>query len=97
MAKSNRFVHDDDAALSVGRGLTVAGSIIGAVVVILIVASLIPEFLTALGDTNTALSGTSTNDTTADTIKRVMPILVGVGGVFGIVGLILAAMKFRGS
>lgn len=74
-----------------------ASAIIGAIVVILIVAALIGPFISALGDTNNALNTGTTNDTVGDTILGVMPIIVAVGGVFGIVGLILAAMKFRSS
>jgi predicted transcriptional regulator YheO len=52
-----------------------------------------------VGDFNTALSDTSTNSTVVDTLMAsgVFQLMVAVGIVLGLIGLVLSAVKFRGS
>ncbi len=81
---------------STGRALAIGGAIIGAVVVLSVIASVAPTFFTELSDTNAVLNdpNTTTGDTTADGLLGIFPLLIGITGLFALVGAILVAVKF---
>jgi hypothetical protein len=70
-------------------------SIIAVVIVAAIVAATIGLFFTSIADVNNELDTADLNDTTANTIAGIYPIVLGIAAVLGIVGLVMAAMKFR--
>lgn len=74
----------------------IVATVIGAVVVILVVAAVAPQFFSALADTNEVLTdaNTTTGDTTADSLLGVFPLMIGITGLFAIVGIVLAAVRF---
>lgn len=80
-----------------GRALGIAGAIIGAVVVLSVVAAVAPTFFQELADTNAVLTSpnTTTGSTDADSLLAIFPLLIAVTGLFAIVGSILVAVKFR--
>lgn len=83
-----------------GRALGIAGGMIGALVVISVIAAVIGPYLTGVADVNTVLNdpNTTAGDATADSLLPIFPLLVGITGLFAVVGAILAGMHFtRGS
>ena len=81
------------ASFNTGKLLNVAVVVVGAVVALAILAALLPTFLGSVEDVNENLSTGTTGDATADTILGIMPILVGIGAVFALVGLIFASIR----
>lgn len=94
----SRFARDQDGSLNLNAGLAIVGVVIGAVVVMAIIAALLPTFLGSLADTNAAFNdpNATTGDATADSLLPIFPILIGLGGLIAIVGLVLAAVHFGG-
>lgn len=87
---------DTDANLELGKGaLVLVAVIIGAVVVIQIVAALFPTFFNSVAAINENLTTTSTGDDTADSLLPIFRILVGLGALFGIIGIVLAAIAIK--
>lgn len=80
-----------------GRTNALIGTVIGLVVILAIIGATFGLMQSSIADVNADLSNASLNDTTANTIAGVFPILVGVTFVLGIVGLIVGAIKFRRS
>lgn len=80
-----------------GRALAIGGAVIGAVVVLSVIAAVAPTFFTGLSDTNAVLNdvNTTTGDATADGLIGIFPLLIGITGLFALVGAILVAVKFR--
>lgn len=87
---------DEEANISVGP---LVGILLGAVIVLLVLAKLIVPVFDATADVNTALNdeNVTTGDDTADSIKPVFGVLIGLSVLLGFVGLILAAVKFSKS
>lgn len=96
MAKANRKFSQGIANVNIGPLLAVALSIVGAVVILSIVAALAPTFFTSVGDTVTALTNANTNNTVADTVLGVMVIVVAITLALGFVALIFKATRFGG-
>lgn len=90
------FMKDKRGILDLGRPMAIVGTVIGAVVVVLLIAALVATFFGAIADVNENLSdeNVTTGDATADVILRVFPIVIGVVAVIGFVGLIIAALQF---
>lgn len=79
------------ALLDISLGNTIGkalGIVIGATLVTLTLAEVLPDFFTGIADINNELSNASLNSSAAENIAGVMPIIVGVLGVFLVVGLI---------
>ena len=91
------LIEDERAAFNVGNVNGLVMGIIGAVVAILIVASLAGVFFSSISGLNENLSTASTGSTVGDTIASTFVIVVAVGAVIGLVGLVLSAIKLRGS
>lgn len=91
--KANSFAQDSRANLNF---LPIVFTIVGAVVVLSLVAALAPTFFTAVGDTVTALTDAETNNTVANTILGVMTIVVALVLALGFIALILRATKIGG-
>ena len=97
MKANQAFRRDTDALLDTGRMLGIATVIVGAVVAIALVAALAPTFFDSLRDVNENFSTADTGDTTANSIANtVFPILIALAGLFGLVGIVLAAVKLKG-
>ncbi len=77
--------------------LAIAGIIIGAVVSMILIAALLPEYLGAVADVTGEFNNntTTTGDATADTLLPVFGLLVAFAGLFAIVGLVFLAVKLR--
>lgn len=80
-----------------GRTNALIGTVIGLVVILAIIGATFGLMQSSIADVNNDLASADLNDTTANTIAGVFPILVGVTFVLGIVGLIVGAIKFRRS
>jgi len=74
------------------------GSVIRAVIVVVILGATAGLILGAIGDFNTALGDTSTNSTIVDTLMSsgVFQLMAAVAVVLGLVGFAIASVKFRG-
>lgn len=76
---------DMDLSRIAGRAL---GIVIGATIVILVIAEVLPDLFNATADINAELGNASLNSTAAENIAGVMPLIVGVLVVFLVVGLV---------
>lgn len=92
-----RFRRDVRAMINLSGPMAIISVIIGGFVLLIIIAALLPTFFTGLADTNAALTdpNTTTGDATADSLLTVFPILIGLAGLFFIIGLIFLAFKAR--
>lgn len=90
------MVFDLDLGQVAGRALSV---VIGATVVLLVVAEVLPDLFTATGDINSVFANNASdlNNTAAANIAEVMPLIIGVLVVFLIVGLISGFIRKRRS
>lgn len=97
MSPFTAWKRDESGEISINFGLTIIGTIIGAVVAIAIVAALFPTYMGSLSDLGTAFNdpNTTTGDATADTLLPVFALLVAFGGLFAIVGIVLLAVKLH--
>lgn len=91
------FFRHTEAQLNVSAGLTLAGVVIGAVVLLAIIAALMPTWFGSLESigTNFTDPGTTTGNTDADALLPIFGLLVAFAGIFAIVGLIVAAVRLR--
>lgn len=92
--KANSLARDEAANINVGPILNIALAVVGAVVILSILAALAPQFFTAVGDTVSALLAANTNDSTADTVLGVMATVVAIVLALGFIGLLFAVTKF---
>lgn len=95
-SKQNSLATDANGFSGLGGALGIVGVIVGAIVAVLIVAALFPQFMSALSGINGNLNdpNTTTGDATADSLIPVFSLVIGLAGLFGIVGIILAAVHF---
>jgi hypothetical protein len=92
VAKRQRM---DDAGVF---NLAIVWTLVGFIIVVTVLAAMIGPVFTATADVNEALTdeNVTTGDASADTIKPVFGIVIGLAVVLGVVGLVLAAIKFGG-
>lgn len=90
---SNRKLSKDQNGFA---NLAIVWTLVGFIIVVTVVAAMIGPVFTATSDVNTALNdpNVTTGDDSADAIKPVFGIVIGLAVVLGIVGIILAAVKF---
>ena len=83
----------DDAGVI---NLALVWTLVGFIIVVTVLAAMIGPVFTATADVNEALSdeNVTTGDASADTIKPVFGIVIGLAVVLGIVGIVLGAVKF---
>lgn len=88
---------DEDANLDMSKGLSVVGIVLGAVITMVVIANLFPTFADAVADVNTNLTDDTVTfgDETADGLKPVFAIVIGITALLGIVGIILGAFRGR--
>lgn len=91
-----RMSHDEAANINLGGALTLVGVFIGFIVLVTVAAKFVVPIFAATADVNEALNdpNTTTGDESADAIKPVFGIVIGLAVVIGIVTLILGAVKF---
>jgi uncharacterized membrane protein len=82
-------------ALDMNRPMSLVGIVIGAIVVVLLLAALSAPFFGAIGGINENLTEADVGDDAGNTILGVFPLVIAVGAVLGFVGLVLAAVAFR--
>lgn len=92
-ALARRFSHKEDAGFI---NMGIIWTLVGFIVVVTIAAAFIGPVFTATADVNEALGdpNVTTGDESADAIKPVFKILIGLAVVLGIVGIVLGAIKF---
>lgn len=81
----------------VGVALTVAAIIIGAVVAIIILATLFPTYSGAVGNLSTNFTNANWGNSTANSLSPVFGLLIALLGMFAIIGLAFLAFQFKGS
>lgn len=95
--EKRKFARNLDGFMNMGVFIGIITVILVALVSLLIIAELAPDYFTAIADLVNIFETSTTNNTTADRILRVLAIVVALGGVFGLVGLIfLAYRKVKG-
>lgn len=97
MARSTGyFIHDPAANFNLGKGLSIVGVFIGAILVLLVVAALLPELFPAIGSTVENITDGSTGNATADALLPVFGLIVALSILIGVVTLILSSTRFGG-
>ena len=84
------------ASINTGRPMSVAGTVIVAVVVITLLGALAATFLGAANDVAEAIENSTWTNTTIGQIVPALGLLVGIGLLLGFVALALNAFD-RGS
>jgi hypothetical protein len=79
--------------------LALVWTLIGFIIIVTILAKMIGPVFTATSDVNEALNdpNVTTGDESADAIKPVFGIVIGLSVVLGIVAIVLGAAAFRNS
>jgi hypothetical protein len=90
------FQTDVAAQFNLGRGLSIVGIFIGAILVLLVVAALLPEVFPALGSVVQNITDGSTGNATADALLPVFGLIIALSIVIGIVTLLLNSTRFGG-
>lgn len=99
-ASTPELVRDDAAAVNFVSALSVVGVVLSAVITLIIVARLMPQFVDSVADVNENLTSEEVTfgDETTDGIKPVFAIVVGLSALVGLVALIIGAfVRFRGA
>lgn len=86
----------DQAMVSLGPVLSVVGIVLGAIISILVLAALAPDFFAAVGSIVENLSTADLGSPLANTIAGIIAILVPLVLLFGFVALIFKASKLGG-
>lgn len=91
-----RVILDDEGSIGLGPVMALVGVFVGFIVIVTVAANFVLPIFTATADVNEALNddNVTTGDASADSIKPVFGIVIGLAVVLGFVGLILAAVKF---
>ncbi len=102
IAAAKRGEMDEKGIVNLGAALAIVGVFIAFIVVVLLAAKFIPTIFSSTAEVNTALNdpNVTTGDETADSIKPVFAVVIGLAVTVGLVTLILGAIKFgkgRGS
>lgn len=95
-----RGMGDEAAAGLAGIGtmaLGIAGTIVGAVVALSLVAALFPTYASSVGSISENVTDADWGDPTANTLGPVFAMLVSLGGLFAIIGLVFVGYKLRKS
>jgi hypothetical protein len=89
------FARNEEGALNMGPAFTILGIIIGAVVVLAVIAALLPTWLDSVADvvTNFTDPAATVGDATADSLLPIFGLLIAFGGLFAIVALVFVAFK----
>jgi hypothetical protein len=90
--KAKEFNDDRRGEFEIGNVLGIAFLIIGAVVTVLVVATLTPTYVSAVANATTAVSTADFGNALVNSLTSPMSLLIGIGGLFGIVLLILGAI-----
>lgn len=93
-----RFVVDQRAQMGLsGKAMAVISAVISVIVITSILAATLGTTFTSVADVNAVFNdpNQTLNDTTTDSLLTVFPILIGLGFLFAVVGLVLAAVAFR--
>lgn len=88
----------DAGNLKITGVFTIVGVILAATLAVIVVARLFPTYADAIADLNENMTSDDVTfgDETADGLKPVMAIVIGLAGLFGIIGIVVAAVHFRG-
>lgn len=104
MAKANQaskgpseFQKNESGFINLGSVTGVVSAVVLAIVVLLVLAALADDFITAVADVVFAVEGGTTNNTTADALLPVFGLLIALAGIFAIVALVMRATHLRGS
>jgi hypothetical protein len=101
-AASARFASNDEGALSLSSGINFAlglvGSILAAMLAMIVVAALFGDYVDSVRDVNENLTAADFGDDTTNSIAPIFAIVVGVSALAGLVGIIVYAVtqKVRG-
>lgn len=93
--RAAKFRADLNGFINMGSITTIIATVVLGIVILLILASLAPSFITAIGDLVGALQTGTTNNTTADALLPVFGLLIALGGVFALVGFAFLAYRRR--
>ena len=88
---------DERGFINMGSITGILGTVILGIVILLILAALAPQFITAVADLVSALENGTTNNTTADALLPVFGLLIALGGVFALVAYAFLAYRRRKS
>lgn len=77
------------------KALTVAGVIIGAVVAIVLIATLYPTYGGAVANLTENVTATDLGDSTANSLRPIFALIISLAGLFAIVGLVFLGMKLK--
>lgn len=78
------------------KALSIAGVIIGAVVAVILIATLYPTYGGAVANLTENVSSTDLGDPTANSLRSVFALVISLAGLFAIVGLVFLGMSLKG-
>lgn len=93
-----KFSKEQDAVFGLeGRAMALIGGVVAVIVILTILGATFTDMTGEVKSINENLTNADLGNTSANTIAGVFPILVGVAFVLGVVGVVIAAVKFRRS
>lgn len=95
MNSYTKWAKDTGGFVSLQPVLAIVGIVLSVILAVLILAALAPTFFTAVADLTGAFVNADTNSTLANTILGIIAIIVPLVLIFGFIGLIIYAARFR--
>lgn len=81
--------------LNLQSPLALLGVVIGAIITITFLAATMGDYLGSVQAVNENLTTANTGSAVADSIAKLMPMVIGVAAVVGPIGVILYAVAFK--
>lgn len=77
------------------KALGIAAVVIGAVVAIVLIATLYPTYGGAVANLTENVTSTDLGDSTANSLRPIFALIISLAGLFAIVGLVFLGMSLK--